>query len=56
MFEGMGKQQEPGNVGPPGRKTFSDLPWLWPKLQKGYGHVKAQTKKKKKSEIFLIFN
>ncbi|XP_029927345.1 allograft inflammatory factor 1-like [Myripristis murdjan] len=26
MFEGMGKDQEPANVGPPCRKTFSDLP------------------------------
>uniref|UniRef100_UPI0037E7F878 allograft inflammatory factor 1-like n=1 Tax=Semicossyphus pulcher TaxID=241346 RepID=UPI0037E7F878 len=26
MFEGMGKEQESKDVGPPGRKTFSDLP------------------------------
>ncbi|CAG12034.1 unnamed protein product [Tetraodon nigroviridis] len=26
MFEGMGKEQEPKNVGPPGRRTFSELP------------------------------
>ncbi|XP_029695076.1 allograft inflammatory factor 1 isoform X2 [Takifugu rubripes] len=26
MFEGMGKEQESKVVGPPGRKTFSDLP------------------------------
>ncbi|XP_041648458.1 allograft inflammatory factor 1-like [Cheilinus undulatus] len=26
MFESMGKEQEPKDVGPPGRKTFSDLP------------------------------
>lgn len=30
MFEGMGKEQEPKDVGPPARKTFSDLPWMWP--------------------------
>lgn len=27
MFEGMGKEQEQKEVGPPSRKTFSDLPW-----------------------------
>lgn len=43
MFEGMGKEQEPKNVGPPDRKTFSDLPWMWPKSQKRYDHVQAQT-------------
>ncbi|XP_054477804.1 allograft inflammatory factor 1-like [Anoplopoma fimbria] len=26
MFEGMGKEQEPKDAGPPRRKTFSDLP------------------------------
>ncbi|KAG7242150.1 hypothetical protein INR49_024196 [Caranx melampygus] len=26
MFEGMGKEQEQKEVGPPSRKTFSDLP------------------------------
>ncbi|XP_028326727.1 allograft inflammatory factor 1-like [Gouania willdenowi] len=26
MFEGMGKEQEQRETGPPGRKTFSDLP------------------------------
>ncbi|XP_053743420.1 allograft inflammatory factor 1-like isoform X1 [Synchiropus splendidus] len=26
MFEGMGKDQEQTQTGPPGRKTFSDLP------------------------------
>ncbi|XP_056300407.1 allograft inflammatory factor 1-like [Pseudoliparis swirei] len=26
MFEGMGKEQEPKDVAPPCRKTFSDLP------------------------------
>ncbi|XP_044063534.1 allograft inflammatory factor 1-like [Siniperca chuatsi] len=26
MFEGKGKEQEPKEVGPPPRKTFSDLP------------------------------
>ncbi|XP_028281484.1 allograft inflammatory factor 1-like [Parambassis ranga] len=26
MFEGMGKEQEQKDVGPPSRKTFSDLP------------------------------
>ncbi|XP_041798241.1 allograft inflammatory factor 1-like [Chelmon rostratus] len=26
MFEGMGKEQEPKDVAPPRRKTFSDLP------------------------------
>ncbi|XP_040901245.1 allograft inflammatory factor 1-like [Toxotes jaculatrix] len=26
MFEGMGKEQEQKDAGPPGRKTFSDLP------------------------------
>uniref|UniRef100_A0A3Q3ERX5 Allograft inflammatory factor 1 n=1 Tax=Labrus bergylta TaxID=56723 RepID=A0A3Q3ERX5_9LABR len=26
MFEGIGKEQEPKHVGPPCRKTFSDLP------------------------------
>ncbi|XP_056142372.1 allograft inflammatory factor 1-like isoform X2 [Lampris incognitus] len=26
MFEGMGKDQEATNAGPPSRKTFSDLP------------------------------
>ncbi|KAM9353331.1 allograft inflammatory factor 1-like [Symphorus nematophorus] len=26
MFEGMGKEQEPKDVAPPSRKTFSDLP------------------------------
>lgn len=33
MFEGMGKEQESKDEGPPRRKTFSDLPWLWPTLQ-----------------------
>lgn len=28
MFEGMGKEQEPKDVAPPRRKTFSDLPWI----------------------------
>lgn len=44
MFEGMGKEQEPEKVGPPRRKTFSDLPWIWLKLQKRYDHVQAQAK------------
>lgn len=48
MFESMGKEQEPENVGPPGRKTFSDLPWMWPKSQKRYDHVQTQTKKNMK--------
>ncbi|XP_042280287.1 allograft inflammatory factor 1-like [Thunnus albacares] len=26
MFEGMGKEQDEKSTGPPGRKTFSDLP------------------------------
>lgn len=27
MFEGMAKEEEQKEVGPPRRKTFSDLPW-----------------------------
>lgn len=50
MFEGMGKEQEPENAGPPGRKTFSDLPWT--KSQKRYDHVEAENKKTSKCPNF----